>query len=351
MRRSGDRLVRSTVVSGTTIRGAMRALSSGAAGVALLVDRRRRLLGICTDGDLRRALLRGRGLDDPVDPHISRCPVTVGPQADRTAVLDLMRARSVQAVPITDRRGRLIGLHLLREILGAVERPHWAVLMAGGRGTRLGPVAEVIPKPMISVAGRPILERLVLHLVGYGIRRIFLAVHYLSPKVEEHFGDGRAFGCRIVYLREQKPLGTAGALSLLRPRPRDPLIVMNGDLVTDVDVSALLRFHHERGLAATVGLRDYVHHIPFGVVALRRDRVVGIEEKPAATWGVSAGIYVLDPKLLAWIPPRAPMDMPELLGRVLARGKRVGSYQIEGDWHDIARMADLRRIYGEEEAT
>jgi NDP-sugar pyrophosphorylase family protein len=214
--------------------------------------------------------------------------------------------------------------------------------MAGGRGTRLGPVTENIPKPMVRVAGRPILERLILHLVGFGIRRIFLSVNYLADVISGHFGDGAKFGCRIEYLRESEPLGTGGALSLLKEKPASPLIVLNGDLVTQVNLADMLDFHGRGRYAATMGVRQYTHQVPFGCVELQGDRVVGLEEKPILDRCVNAGVYVLEPSLLARVPKSA-YPITALFEDCLAKKEPVGAFEIREDWIDVGHRDQLKQ--------
>jgi NDP-sugar pyrophosphorylase family protein len=252
-----------------------------------------------------------------------------------------MRARMIAQIPILDEAGKLVGLHLLHEILGAVECANWAVIMAGGRGSRLRPLTDELPKPMIRVAGRPILERIVLHLVGYGIRRIFLSVNYLGHVIQEHFGDGSRFGCRIEYLREEQPLGTGGSLSLLPEAPRDPLLVMNADLVTEADVAAMLEFHRAGGQRATMGVRRYHHRVPFGCVELNDDRIVQMEEKPMLTRMVNAGIYVLDPAVVGRVP-QSEVSLPAIIEQCLAQGELVRAFEIASDWIDVGQREQLK---------
>jgi NDP-sugar pyrophosphorylase family protein len=265
----------------------------------------------------------------------------------RSEVLDLMRARTLNQVPIIDQCGRLAGLHLLREIIGAVERPNWVVIMAGGRGERLRPITDSIPKPMVKVAGRPILERILLHLVGFGIRRIFVSIHYLSQLIEEYFGSGAGYGCSIEYLRETQPLGTGGALSLLPDKPEHPLLVINGDLLTQFDVGSMVSFHADGKYVATMGVRDYVQSVPYGVLDVEKERVVGIQEKPTMTYLTNAGIYLLDSSLLERIPKGTSYTVPALLDDCLARGEPIGAFRIDDDWLDVGRPQDLRRARGE----
>lgn len=336
-----------TVALDATVRDAMLALERSGAEVVLVLGADERLVGITTDGDLRRGLLAGASLDGPVAALMRRDFTAVAPETGRAAVLDLMHARRFSQVPIVDRDGKLCGLHLLHDVVGRKERENCAVIMAGGRGTRLAPLTDDVPKPMLQVAGRPILERIVLGLVGAGIRRIFLAIHYLGHRVEEHFGDGRKLGCDICYLREREPLGTAGALSLLDPAPSLPLLVMNGDLVTQLNAADMLDFHGSGGQRLTVGTRRYLHRVPFGCVELRDGAVASIEEKPLLGRVVNAGIYVVDPELVARVPKGLPSTMPGLVQDCLDRGELVRPFAIEDEWIDVGQHEQLRLARGE----
>lgn len=326
----------------STLRDAMVCIDRNVKGIALVVDGHHRLIGTVTDGDIRRALLEGATLESKATPLMCRKFTAVGVEAGRAEVLDLMRARSIEQVPIVDAAGKLMGLHSLRDIIGGAERPNWAVIMAGGQGIRLRPVTETIPKPMLEVAGRPILERLVLHLVGFGICRIYLSVQHLGHVIEQHFGNGSLFGCEIRYLREKTPLGTGGALSLLKERPAEPLLVMNGDLVTQADIAALLQFHRAGGFAATMAVRRYGHQVPFGCVEVKRNRIVRLEEKPILERFVNAGIYVLNPELLKQVPRRF-FPITDLFATCLARKTPVGAFGVEEEWLDVGQRDQLKQ--------
>lgn len=326
-----------------SVRDGLSALDRGAGQIALAVDPDGRLTGVVTDGDVRRALLGGATLDLPLASILTRNPIVVGPNDQRADVLELMRARRISAIPVVDATGSPVGLHLLHEFLERVSRSNWAVVMAGGQGIRLRPLTDTVPKPMLRVAGRPILERIVLHLVGMGIGRIFLSVNYLGEVIEAHFGDGTAFGARIDYLRESRPLGTAGALGLLPEPPTEPLLLLNGDLVTSADLGSLLAFHEARGFDATVGFRRYLHTIPFGAIERDGDRLVGLEEKPTLEREVNTGMYVLDPAVVALVRRDEPTSMPDLVATALEAGRRVGAFEIEDDWVDIGQREQLVR--------
>lgn len=328
-----------------TLIKALAVINTGGLEIALIVENNK-LLGIMTDGDCRRAILSGAGLDQILRPIMQKNYRSVGPNMRRHDVLDLMRAGSHEQIPVIDPTGELLGLHVIDDLLGASPIPNQAIVLCGGMGTRLRPITEKIPKPMIRVAGRPILERIVFHLVGHGFRRIYLAVHYLGEMIESHFGDGSAFGCEITYLREEQPLGTGGCLGLLDGPVEHPVLVMNGDLVTQFDASMMLERHVNQGNTATVGVHSYNHEIPFGVLDVVDDRVQALREKPSIQQIVNAGIYVLDPGILEWVPKGRASTVPELLGVCLEREKRVGIHFVDEEWMDVGRFEELQRARG-----
>ena len=337
-----------TIGVDATIKDALQAINVGAHGIAFVCDGEHRVLGTLTDGDIRRAILGDASLD-------SRCVCRamhkefsfVGPAEGRADVLDMMHARDIDQVPVLDSEKRLVGLHLLHELIGSVQRDNWAVIMAGGRGVRLRPLTENVPKPMLTVAGRPILERMVLHLVRWGVRRVFLSVNYMSEVIEEHFGDGSRHGCQIEYLHEHQPLGTGGALSLLPRAPELPLLVLNGDLITQVNIDRLLSFHDEGEYVATFGVRPYRVDIPYGVAEVVEGRVLSLREKPTQQVLVSAGVYVLAPSVLQMVPNDRDFPITDLFQRCLKENLTVGGHIILDEWTDVGHHDELRKARGE----
>jgi dTDP-glucose pyrophosphorylase len=325
-----------------TIREAMQAIQANAREVVLVRDRGGVVKGLVTDGDIRRGLLAGCTLESPVAEVMTRQFEAVAPGADRAAVLDLMKARMFRHVPVLDSQRRLVGLHFLRDLIGAAPKPNAAVVMAGGKGTRLRPITETIPKPMVEVAGRPLLERLVLHLVGHGIHTIYLSVNYKSEVVEQHFGNGEAFGCRIEYLRESEPRGTGGSLSLLKQRPNEPLLVLNGDQITAANLTALLEAHDASKCDATVGVGPHHVQIPFGTATVENGRLAALEEKPQINLIVNRGIYVLEPEVLDYVPTSGEFPITRLFDILLEKRRPVGVYYFDDYWVDVGQPADLR---------
>ncbi|MBC8085657.1 MAG: nucleotidyltransferase family protein [Phycisphaerae bacterium] len=327
---------------------AMGAVDVGARGITFVVNEAGRVVGSLTDGDIRRAILAGNDVHSRCVERIMSTNFTaVTPDTRRVEVLDLMRARHINVVPIVDTDGKLIGLHLLRELFGGETRPNWAFVLAGGKGTRLRPLTENIPKPLIAVAGRPILERIVLHLVGHGFRRIFLSVNYLGHMIEDHFGDGSHFGCRIEYIHETQPLGTGGPLKLLPEPIEHPMLVMNGDLVTQFDIDRLVSFHKRGDFVATLGLRPYHQEVPFGVADVQGDRLTGMREKPRLEMLVNAGIYMVSQAAVDLIEPNEEFPITELFNRALGKGLPVGAHLIEDEWLDVGRHDELNKARGQ----
>lgn len=329
-----------------TIRDAMTLLDSNAREVILVRDGDGRISGLITDGDIRRGLLAGATLESPVTVVMNRDFFAVGPEIDRATVLDLMKARLFNHVPVVDRERRLTGIHFLRDLIGATRKPNVAVVMAGGKGTRLRPITETIPKPMVEVAGRPMLERIVLHLVGHGIHTIYLAVNYKAEMIENHFGDGSRFGCTILYLRESEPRGTGGALALLPERPDQPLLVLNGDQVMRADLTAMLDHHRQTGAAATIGAGPYKLQVPFGTITEKDGQLMSLEEKPSIGVLVNRGIYVLNPEVLSVVPDIGEFPITWLFEKLLERGSPVGVFHFEDYWLDVGHPADLREANG-----
>jgi dTDP-glucose pyrophosphorylase len=335
-----------------SILDAMTAIDSGSAGAAFAVTTDDFLLGVVTDGDIRRALLRGARISDPIRPYIQVNPIVAKDTQSRSAVLELMQAQAIWQIPVVNEDGQLVAVHLLRELLGRIDRPNMALILAGGRGTRLGPITNLFPKPMVSVAGRPILERLVNHLLGFGISHIVISVGHLGAVIADHFRDGSQFGCEITYLWEdpENPLGTGGplgGLSKLFPEFSAPVLVLNGDLVTQFDVAAMLDHHEQAGAVATVGAFPYTHEVPYGVLQVDdAGHIESIVEKPLRQELVSGGIYVFNPSVLRKVPTDTFFPMTQVLTDCIDGGDKVSVWALDEDWMDVGQPQDLAKARG-----
>lgn len=328
-----------------TVQEAIQSLDRSGLQIAMVVRDDGVLLGTVTDGDIRRGFLRGKTSDAPMASVMNCQPTTINFGEDRTAILALMRARKLHQLPVIH-HGKVVGLETLDELVTASKRDNDVVIMAGGLGKRLMPLTANLPKPMLPVAGRPILEHVLVGLAEQGFQRFHLAINYLGEIVENHFGDGSRWGVSISYLRETEPLGTAGALSLLEDRPDKPFLVMNGDILTKLNFVQLMDAHEGSGCRATMCVRHYDHQIPFGVTAIEGDRLVAIEEKPVMRHFVSAGIYVIEPDALDHVPRDQFLDMPALLG-TLAEARGVQVFPITEYWLDVGRHDDMQRAIGD----
>jgi dTDP-glucose pyrophosphorylase len=328
---------------GSSLKDAISCLDRSAMQVAIVIDNEGRLVGTLTDGDIRRGLLRGMDLSGPVASIIHRDPIVVPPQWGRDTVLQLMQANKIHQLPVVDDGRLVVGLHLWDELLAPSKLPNTMIIMAGGRGQRLMPHTENCPKPMLPVGGKPMLEHIIQRAAAEGFHHFILAVHYLGHMVEEHFGNGRAWNVEIEYLREERPLGTAGALSLLNRSPEAPFLVTNGDVLTDIRYGEVLDFHRHHRAAATMAVRQHEWQHPFGVVKTQGVDIVGFEEKPVVRSHINAGIYVLDPGALSLLEPGEPCDMPTLLERLQQHENRVIAYPMHEPWLDVGRPDDLKR--------
>ena len=336
-----------------SVRHAMTCIDQNVRAIALIVDAQARLVDTVTDGDIRRGMLAGVKLDAPITELLQKKPPSPYPRPvtaplgiDRASVINLMRERKVLQMPLLDPAGRVADLVHLDDLLPASVVPLQAVVMAGGLGTRLRPLTEDVPKPMLPVGDRPLLERIIDRLRAAGIGRVSIATHYKPEKIVEHFGDGQAFGVRIDYIQEDSPLGTAGALGLLEPTPY-PLLVINGDILTQADFRAMLAFHAEHQADLTLAVRQYDLQIAYGVVECDGPRVLGLVEKPVLNFFVNAGIYLLGPRVRDFIRPGERLDMTDLVARLLEAKRAVVSFPIREYWLDVGAPADYERAQKE----
>lgn len=325
------------------IREALELLSSTAKQILLVVDSEKRLLGTVTDGDVRRGILNGLYLDEEIRSIMNSKPKSVEIGMDRRDILRYLRATNIRHLPILDRDGCLVDVVAMDEILYKPQRDNLVVLMVGGLGTRLRPLTDNCPKPLLKIGQKPILETILDSFIDCGFRRFCLAVNYKAEMIENYFGDGSRFGVEIDYIHEKKRMGTAGALYFLKELPKEPIVVMNGDLLTKVDFAALVDFHNESKAAATMAVREYSYQVPYGVINFDGERIVSIEEKPEQTFFVNAGIYVLSPEAVAKVNKEEFFDMPELFNEIIAAGGRTTVYPVREYWLDIGRLDDFER--------
>jgi len=325
----------------------MEVIDNSSLQVALIVNDDKRLLGTVTDGDIRRGILRGVLLDEPIHKIMHTNPTVAHLEDKPEDLYALMKLKQLRQIPILDDHGRVISVEFYDFIALSSQLDNWVVLMAGGLGTRLQPLTDDCPKPLLEVGGRPILQTILESCIKHGFNRFYLSVSYKAKMVEDYFGNGSRWGVDIRYIREDKRMGTAGALSLLPERPTKPFLVMNGDLLTKVNFKQLLDFHLEHCAQATMCVRDYDFQVPYGVVKIQQHRLVDIEEKPAQKFFVNAGIYVLEPEVLDMIPKDEFYDMPSLFMKLVALHHETIVFPIREYWLDIGNKVDFEQAIGD----
>lgn len=329
-----------------TVRDTIAAIDRNQTGIALVVDTEGRLVATVTDGDIRRAMLADLDIDAPVSTLLEaqrarggKEPIVAASTTPAAELLATMERESVRHVPLLDGERRVVGVALLDELVKTEAAPLRAVVMAGGFGTRLGDLTAATPKPMLPVGGRPLLERIIAQLREAGIRRVNLTTHYRAESIAGHFGDGTAFGVDIRYVNEDTPLGTAGSLATVE-HGDEPILVMNGDLVTRVDFAAMQRFHTEHEAELTVALRPYEVSVPYGIVDVDGELVRDVTEKPLVRAFVNAGIYLLEPDVCRLVPSGERYDMTDLIRTLVADGRRVIGFPLREYWLDIGTLED-----------
>ncbi len=334
------------VLKTASVRDVIASINRGETGISLVVDAGRRLLNTITDGDVRRAILGGITLNSFVEELLAyktkvfpSTPITAPLETPREALLHIMRQNSVRQIPLLNRKKQVVKLVTMDELLPSDELPLQAVIMAGGFGKRLRPLTEDLPKPMLKVGDRPVMEHIIGQLQQAGIRQVNITTHYKSEKITDHFGNGKAFGVELNYVNEDLPLGTGGALGLI-PKPTEPMLVINGDILTQVDFKAMLNYHREHHAEMTVAVRIYDMQVPYGVIEMKGQHVAGVQEKPLMKFFVNAGIYLLQPSVFKFIPHRQHFNMTDLIQRLVKEKKTIVSFPVHEYWLDIGQHAD-----------
>lgn len=334
---------KSIILENSSIMDAVKAIDESGMQIALIVDKDRKLKGILTDGDIRRAVLKGVDFSDKIDSIMKKNPAVARVGQSNAEIRDIMRSKQVHQIPIVDDEERVQNIVLFVDVIGKRRHDNYIVLMAGGLGTRLMPLTENVPKPLLKVGTKPILEIILESFIEKGFYNFFLSVNYRSEMIESYFGDGSKWDVNIRYIKEEKKLGTAGSLSLLPNIPDKPFIVMNGDILTKVDFSSLLSYHISENAIATMAVREYCSMIPYGVIKTNENIITSISEKPIEKYMVNAGIYVLNPSVVEIVKKNSYADMPGLFEMLIDMGNRTTVFPIREYWIDIGKMDDFKK--------
>ena len=326
-----------------TIQEVLKIIDSGAIKIAIVVDKNNKLLGTITDGDIRRAILDGKSLKDSIKDIYCKKPMAVSINENKESIIKICTYKKIYQVPVIDNEEKVIDIVLLDELLKPKCYPNKVILMVGGLGTRLRPLTENVPKPMLNIGGKPILQTIIEQFANYGFINIIMCVNYKYDVIQNYFGDGSKFGVSIDYILENKRMGTAGALSLLKNKPKKPFFVMNGDLLTDVNFENMLEFHIKNNAVASMCVREYDLQIPYGVVNVKDGEIKSIEEKPIHKFFVNGGIYILNPECIDYIPENEFYDMPTLIEKLIKINKKVIPFPIREYWLDIGRIEEYEK--------
>jgi dTDP-glucose pyrophosphorylase len=343
-----ERLKRCIVSPATTIAEAVKILDYAGVGILLICDSRKHLLGVITDGDIRRAILRLVSFSDPCMSIGNKEFIYVQEgisTSDALHTMDHSKRFFLNHLPVLNSSGQVVDLLLRRDLVSDRTLSLQAFIMAGGMGKRLRPITKETPKPMLKVGNKPILEHMIDQLRNMGIKNIKISTNYLREKITNYFGNGEKFGVNIEYVNEEQPLGTAGSIGLV-DAPANPLLVINGDILTGVNFRSMFDFHVEHEAEMTVAVRKYEFQVPYGVIECNGHRICGLQEKPLHQFFVNAGIYLIQPSLHAYIHAE-PYDMTDLVKDLLQRGMNVVSFPIHEYWVDIGHPSDYARANGD----
>ena len=332
-----------TVNKNQTIKEALQIIDKGAIRIAIVLDETQKVIGTLTDGDIRRGLLNSLTLDSTIDNLYFKTPTLANINDSKEAIIQKAITKRLYQIPIVDDNGKLVDIEDLATLLKVTTKRNRVILMAGGLGTRLRPLTEDIPKPLLKVGNKPILETIIENFAKYGFVNITISVNYKADMIKEYFGDGSKLGVNIDYIEETKRLGTAGALSLIKNRPQEPFFVMNADLLTNVNFSHLLDFHSFENSIATMCVREYDYQVPYGVIETNGSDITSIKEKPIQSFFVNAGIYTLSPQVFEIIPKNEFYDMPTLFEDMIQKELKTISFPVHEYWMDIGRMADFEQ--------
>lgn len=324
-----------------SIREVIEFIDHQARQIALVVDENNHFVGTITDGDIRRGILKGMNLSEPCHSIMNKKPTSFSAKSPREDIIRTMKNKGLRHIPLLDDQGCILDLVTLDDILSAYRHDNPVVIMAGGMGKRLGALTQDTPKPMLEVGGRPILETILGNFIDQGFHRFYFSVNYLSKTIKDYFQSGKKWNVDIQYLEEDQPLGTAGSLHLIPDPSQLPFIVMNGDLLTNVNINNLLQFHRDSRSHATMCVREFVLEVPYGVVHTEGHQLLRIEEKPSHKFFVNAGIYVLNPDALSLIPHRQFFNMTTLFEKMISLKRSTSTFPIHEYWKDIGQLPDF----------
>jgi len=343
---TASRIENIKITADTTIKQALKVISNGDLQIAIVVDKKGKLLGTLTDGDIRRGFLKGLNINSTIKSIFFSKPIIAKKSDSKENLLKIALSKRIYQIPVVDHSGKVIDIHILDELIKSKSKSNLVVIMAGGKGTRLRPLTNNIPKPMLKIGNKPILQSIVEKFKESGYKNFVICVNYKSKIIKDYFRDGTKLGVKIEYINEKIRMGTAGGLSLFKKKPKEPFFVINGDLLTNLDFEKMLNFHQEHDSKATMCIKEYNVNLPYGEVKIDNENIFSIKEKPKYKFFVNAGIYILDPKCINLIPNKF-YDMPSLFKKIIAKKEKTISFPLGEYWLDIGRTNDFDKANSE----
>jgi len=327
----------------STIKEAMKVIDKNLTGGALVVNENNELVGTITDGDIRRAILKGRSINEGIESTYFKNFKFVTEQHSKKKAKEYMLSNKIRQVPVIDKNKKLIDLYFLDDIISYDKKDNYVFILAGGLGTRLRPLTETVPKPMLTVGDKPILELIIEQFKEYGFRNFIVSLNYKGEIIEEYFKDGKEFDVNIEYIRETKKLGTAGSIALVKEKFTKPFIVINGDILTGIDFDKFLNHHMKNNFNITVGVRNYEINVPYGVLVTDNMFIESLEEKPTYKFHINGGVYAVNPEITKYIQEDEVYNMTDLIEDAMRNEYKSGIYEITEYWTDIGQIDDYRK--------
>ena len=329
------------ILPDSSIKQALKTLSKSSLQILLVVNKKGILLGTLNDGDIRRGFLKGLNINSSIKSIYFKRPTIAKKNDNKNKLLKIALSKKIYQIPVVDNKHKAIGIYIIDELITSKNKSNLVVIMAGGKGMRLRPLTKNIPKPMLKVGNKPILQNLIEKFRENGYENFILSVNYKSKIIKDYFGDGTELGVSIKYIEEKIRMGTAGSLSLLKTKLNEPFFVINGDLMINLDFKKMMDFHCENNSIATMCVRQHSINSSYGVVNLKNENIVSIEEKPKQKYFINAGIYILDPKCTSIIPKKF-YDMPTLFNKIIAKKYKAISFPLNEKWIDIGKRDDYQ---------
>ncbi|MBU3126092.1 nucleotidyltransferase family protein [Clostridium tagluense] len=327
----------------STIKEAMVVIDKNLTGGALVVNENNELVGTITDGDIRRAILKEASISDSIENTYFKNFKFVTEEHSKKKAKEYMLSNKIRQVPVIDKDKKLIDLYFLDDIISYEKKDNYVFILAGGLGTRLRPLTETVPKPMLTVGDKPILELIIEQFKEYGFTNFIISLNYKGEIIEDYFKNGSEFGVKIEYIKETKKLGTAGSIALVKEKFTKPFIVINGDILTGIDFEKFLNHHIKNNFNITVGVRNYEINVPYGVLVTDNMLIESLEEKPTYKFHINGGVYVVNPEIVKYIKEDEVYNMTDLIEDAMNNDYTSGIYEITEYWKDIGQIEDYRK--------